>query len=180
MTESRPTITLHSTWRLLLGSWLSAGMLATAGTWAVAMGGFRFIPVVVFLVGWGVLAIVLFDMPMASTFDDHGVVRRAPLRKHRLDFRDGDQLTRTRPSVIGIARSLEHGGLALRRGRRKYLLVDRLESLVEYEALLDVMDADGTPGSEVGADVLPMPNEKIPPTWLYRRRHWRPESAERR
>ena len=155
-------------------------MLAAAGTWATATAGFRFIPVMVFVVGWAALAIVLFDMPVASTFDDHGVVRRAPLRKHRLDFRDGDQLTRTRPSVIGVARSLEHGGLVLRRGRRRYLLVDRLESLAEYEALLDVMDVDGAPGNTVGADELPMPNEKIPPTWLYRRRHWRPESAERR
>lgn len=172
-------ITLHTTWRYLLGGAVGAGLVAAGGTYGVVAAGFNVITTVLFLLGWGLVAIVVFDLPIASTFSPDGVQRRMLLRRQFLSWRPDDVLVRTRPSFVRNEERLRQGGLVLERGRRRYLLVDKAESADEYGALLRVIDVDGTPGSEVLFEV-PSPPDGAPPTWLYRRRSWRPDDSSGR
>jgi hypothetical protein len=171
------TVTVHSSWRGLIGGFVGAGVIAVGGTAGVASVGLRPLPVIIAVVGWALLAVMAVDFPVASTFSATGVERRMLLRRQRLVWRPGDALSRTAPRIIWADRRLEHGGLTLVRGKRRYLLADRPESGTEYDALVETVEVDGTTGREVGASRLPRPAESIPPTWLYRRRRWRPDDA---
>jgi hypothetical protein len=178
------SVTLHATWRHIVLSSLGAAAIAGAGTWAVVEGGFRGFGAVLFLVGWVFVAIVLLDVPVASTFTPEAVTRHTMLRRQRLAWQPDDRLTRSRPSVVASADdgstwksrrgpAFGRGALALKRGRRQYLLVDRVESVDEFERLLDVLEQ----APELGIDRLARPSATTPPTWLYRRRKWRPDAA---
>jgi energy-coupling factor transporter ATP-binding protein EcfA2 len=107
-----PSITLHSSWRHLIGSALGAGIVATAGTYAVAS------PVSVWSRRWcscsgGVSsASSSSTCRWRSTFDPSGVVRRMMLRRQHLEWRDGDELTR----VPAVGRAV--GSVAAARGPR--------------------------------------------------------------
>lgn len=155
-------------------------MLAFVGVLAVVSAGPGVVPLIVLLIGVGALGVVLLDVPVAATFSADGVERRMMLRRHRVRWGDDDQLTRTRPTLLRAERSLQHGGLVLRRGRRRYLLVDRSESAAEFDALVAVLDGPGGPPGGLGVAMLPRPGERIPPTWLYRRRRWRPDAGPER
>jgi hypothetical protein len=174
------SITLHSSWRHLVLSGLGAAATAALGTWAVVAAGFGPVPGGCFVIGWLFVAVVVFDVPMASTFTADHVERRMLLRRQRLAWRPGDQLTRARPSLLRFDRTLQHGGLVLRRGVRRYLLVDRVESADEFDRLVEVVEVPGRDGEGVGASILPRPAAGVPPTWLYRRRHWRPDPGSNR
>lgn len=177
--DSRPSVTLHSSWRgILLGSF-GAAVLAAAGTYGVVAAGFRLIPTTLFVIGWVFVMTMVFDYPIASEFTAEGVERKMMLRRHHLDWSSVDQLTRTRPTFIKIDRRLEHGALAAKRGRRRYLLVDRLEGADEFDRVVSIVE-DGGGAVHLGLSMLPRPGEKVPPTWLYRRRAWRPDHAEQR
>lgn len=169
-------ITLHTTWRHLVASSFGAVLVAAGGLAAVAAVGFTVPATVLLVLGCGLLAVVLFDVPVASVFDAHGVERHTLLRRHRLHWQPGDVLTRARPSLVRGEERLRQGGLVLRRGRRRYLLVDKAESPDEFGRLLRVVDVAGAPGAEVHVSA-PSPPEGAPPTWLYRRRVWRPDDA---
>ena len=54
-------------------------------------------------------------------------------------------------------------------------LFDRLESADEFDSLVRIVEAGD---ADVRPSMLPRPGDKVPPTWLYRRAHWRPEWAE--
>jgi hypothetical protein len=177
VTTDPPSITLHSTWRHLVLSTLGASLVAAAGTYGVATVGFRAFPTALFLLGWGSLAVVLLDVPVASTFSATGVVRRMVLRRQLLRWRDGDMLTRARPTLMRVDRSLQHGGLVLRRGRRRYLLVDRIESAAEFDVLIRLIETTGEPCEVLESSTLSRPSETATPTWLYRRRIWRPDDG---
>lgn len=180
MTTGPTSITLHSTWRHLVATVLGAGMIATGGTYGVATVGFAGFAMVLFVIGWGAVAVVLFDVPVASTFGADGVERRMVLRRQRLSWRDGDVLTRVRPSLMRHDRALRHGGLVLRRGKRHYLLVDRAESAAEFDVLVRVLATPDAACQALESDQVQRPAETTPPTWLYRRRIWRPvEAADR-
>ena len=173
----RPSITLHSAWRFLVGSAVGAGLVAAAGTYGVVVAGFNAITTVIALVGWTFVGVVLFDLPIASTLSADGVRRHLLLRRQFLAWRPGDALTRSRPSLMRSESRLQQGGLVLRRGRRRYLLVDRAESENEHAALIELIDLPGSPGELVDLSGLPGPPQSAPPTWLYRRRVWRPDDA---
>ncbi len=178
--DSRHSLTLHSSWRGIILGCCGAVVVAVAGTYGVVAAGFTVIPTVLFAVGWVFVITMLFDFPIASVFTGEGVERRMILRRHRLPWGRVERLTRTRPTMMRVDRRLEHGALAAKRGRRRYLLVDRLESAEEYDHMVDVVEAEGSAGKHLGASMLPRPGEKVPPTWLYRRATWRPDDAESR
>ena len=177
MGAEQPSITLHSTWRLLIGSAIGAGAVATAGSYGVYAAGFNAITTVMFVAGWIFVAVVVLDLPVASTFSSAGVRRRMLLRRQFLAWQPSDSLVRARSSVVRQGVKSSQGGLVLRRGRRKYLLVDKAESEDEFAAVLDLVDTSGTPGASVDLSSLPAPSSSTPPTWLYRRRRWRPDGA---
>ena len=174
---SEREITIHSSWRGLIFSTLGAAIVAAAGTFGVIAAGFRVVPGTLFVVGWLFVLIVALDYPVASRFTAEGVERRMMLRRQWFPWERVDQLTRTRPSFVKLDRRIEHGGLTVKIGRKRYLLVDRLESGDEFDAMVRIVEVPGTAGDEVGASMLPRPGDKVPPTWMYRRRRWRPEWA---
>lgn len=180
MTAAPSSITLHSSWRHLVATGLGAGIVALGGTYAVAAAGLRPVPMLLFAAGWGLVAVVFLDVPVASTFSANGVERRMMLRRHHLEWRDGDELTRTRPSVVRLDRSLQHGGLVLSRGKRRYLLVDRSESADEFDELERLLETSGQPCAVLELSRLARPSESVPPTWLYRRGAWRPDAGSGR
>ena len=177
MGAEQPSITLHSTWRFLIGSAVGAAAMAAAGTYGVFAAGFNAITTVIAVTGWCFVAVVVFDLPIASTFTADGVRRHMLLRRQFLTWEPGDALTRSRPSVVRNEARLQQGGLVLRRGRRRYLLVDRAESQDEHAAVVALMAVPDSPGELVDVSGLPGPPSSSPPTWLYRRRVWRPDDA---
>ena len=171
-----PSVTLHSSWRRIVAAAVGASVVLLAGILVVAGAGWRVIPTATLVFGVALVAIVLFDYPVASTFDEDGVTRRMVLRRQRLRWDRIDSLSRTRPALVSGFRKLAQGGLVAVAGRRRYLLVDRCESLEEYEA---VQRAMGERAMGLMA-TTPEPPAGMVPTWWYRRRKWAPEGAEHR
>ena len=168
------TVTIHSTWRHLGGSLIGAGAVALGGSFGIVAAGPRPVPIVLTVVGWTAVVAVCLDVPVATTFSSTWVERRTVVRRHRTEWRPTDRLTRVRPSVLRFERTVQHGGLVLHRGRRRYLLVDRSESAAEFDELVAVLESGSPSASHLGASMLPRPSDRVPPTWLYRRRRWRP------
>ena len=169
----RESLTLHSSWRGLVASYLGASILFAAGVAAVvsssgATGAW-------IVVGIGALLVVgvTFDVPISTEFDREGVTRRPLLRRHRLAWDDVGQLTRARPGIAAAARNLNPGGLTAKVGRRRYLLVDQCESRAEFDALVEML-ADAS-DVDIGVDDLLAPPQGIDPTWTYRRKRWQPQ-----
>ena len=146
-------------------------LVLAGGVLAVSRGGWNLIPTVVFLIGVALVAVMLFDYPAASAFSERGVTRRMMLRRQRIDWAAMSQLSRTRPGLTAGWRKVQHGGLVAVVGRRRYLLVDRCESLDEFDRLESVV---GGRAREL-LDEVPRPSEAADPTWLYRSAKWAPE-----
>ena len=174
--DAGATITLHSTWRGIVSGSIGGVTLAAAGTYGVVAVGFRLVPGLLFVAGWILVAAMTFDYPIAARFSAEGVQRRMMLRRQWFAWSDVEQLTGTRPTVLHVDRRLEHGGLALVKGKRRYLLVDRVESMKEFDTLIDIVEGPGAT-VDVGVSSLPRPSELVPPTWMHRRRHWRPDGS---
>lgn len=170
------SVTLHTSWRGIVTSGAGALIVLTAGVLVVATVGFRVLPTLVLVAGVFATLIVLFDYPIAVTFDADGLTRRTLLRRQRISWSAVDQLSRSRPGVVAGVRKLAHGGLVAVVGRRRYMLVDRCESpdeFAELERILDPID-DGILAS------VPRPHLAAAPTWLYRRARWAPDQPSER
>lgn len=87
----------------------------------------------------GLLA-VLFDMPIATEFDRDGFVRITPLRRRRRSWDDIDRLSRNRSGWYR-RRAGPGVGIVAVRGTFRYLLVDRTESVGDYERLVTILRA---------------------------------------
>ena len=170
------SVTLHSTWRGIIASAIGSTAVLLAGVLVVASAGWRLLPTATLAFGVALVAIVLFDYPVASTFDADGVTRHMVLRRHRLAWDRVDKLSRTRPGLVSGFRKLAYGGLVAVVGRRRYLLTDRCESLEEYGA---VQQAIGARAEDLMA-TTPEPPAGSVPTWWYRRRKWAPDGAGHR
>lgn len=167
--QADEAITLHSSWRGVVGSFAGATLLAVIGLSVLASNGLTVVSGLLTFVGVGVLFGVAFDYPIASTFDGDGVVRRALLRRHRMRWDEVRQLTRARPGVVAGMRGLVPGGLVALVGRRRYLLVDQTESGAEYDQLEELL---GDLAEALSIDTLRRPPDTVNPTWVYRRAHW--------
>lgn len=170
-------LVLHSSWRGILGAAASSALLAALTVFAWG-AGVTVISVALTVATSALAAITALDYPIAAEFGPNGVVRRCPLRRHVLAWSNIDALTRTADSAAlehddgsrGRAVRRRPGGLAARVGRRRYLLVNQCESRAEAETLRRLLaDWDVPTAWSAG-----LPTEDQPPTWLYRRRRWRP------
>ena len=170
-------ITLHSSWRGLLSSLIGALLITAAGTTGVLLAGVRVLPTIFLVAGVGFLMVVMFDYPVASTFSEEGIRRRMPLRAQRFSWDEIAQFTRVRPGITRGLRGLEHGGLAVLVGRRRYLLLDQPESPDEFDQLYRLA---GERVADLGLTGRIRPSDRTNPTWLYRRAKWAPEDANRR
>ena len=173
MTPPSDSVVLHSSWRGFATSLLGAGIILAVGAASTSLTGGAVGSLILLAIGLTLFAVVAFDYPIAAEFDADGVTRRPLLRRHRLAWSDAQQLTRVRPGIAAAARSLKPGGLALRVGRRRYLLVDQCESLEEFERLVELLERDDR---EIGLDELIIPPVDIDPTYIYRRAKWQHQS----
>jgi hypothetical protein len=117
--------------------------------------------------------VILFDMPISSSFDADGVTRRALLWHQRLQWDDVDRLSRVRKGMFRSSKAAPTGGLIAVRGRRHYTLVDQMEGHAEHAALRVSL---GDVGERLGIDRIAQPALDQPPTWLHRRAKWAPTS----
>jgi hypothetical protein len=170
------SVTLHTSWRGIISSAAGAFLVLAAGILVVAAVGFRVLPTLVLIAGVAGTVIVLFDYPIAVTFDAEGFTRRTMLRRQRMPWSRIDQLSRSRPNAVAGFRKLAHGGLVAVIGRRRYMLVDRCESPDEFAELERILDP-----VDVGIlERVPRPHPSASPTWLYRRARWAPEQPSDR
>ena len=86
-----------------------ATILLAVGAFAVAVAGWRVIPTAILVVGVIAVIIVLFDYPIATTFDARGVERRMAFRRQLIPWDDVTRLVRSRPSFSFGVRKFTHG-----------------------------------------------------------------------
>ncbi len=118
-------------------------------------------------------AVVLFDMPISTSFDAEGVTRRGVLRHQHLRWDDIDRLSRSRKGMFRSSKMSPTGGLIAVRGRRNYTLVDRMEGHAEFVQLRTSL---GEAGERLGIGRIAEPAIDQPPTWLHRRAKWAPDN----
>lgn len=182
MMSEVPALTLHSSWRTLIGGVIGSGVLVVFAVVGMTRGGVV-VPLVIGVFGAFLVVVLLTDMPVSTRFDRDGIERRAALRRHRLAWEQVDKLGRARGRLLSThhfspdpTAGVNRGGLVAVVGGRRYLLVDTAESRGEFEQL-DKLLRQVAPGL---SDELLLPPEGAPPTYLYRRRSWRPDSSPRR
>lgn len=172
-------VVVHASLRGLLTAALTPVALAALGTAAIVDGGPRLLPVLLVLGGVLLAGVVLGDVPRRAEFDRRGLTRVCWLRRQHVPWDRVVAIERTRPSSGTVARNLVgagrgssrqarvSGGLVARgRGRRRWLLTDRVESRDEHDQLRRLLAAVDTPVVLRAAT----PHEGVPPTHLYRRR----------
>jgi hypothetical protein len=155
----------------------ASSALVTTAMAVVAWGaGATVVSVGLTVVAGAIVAIVVVDYPVATEFSATGVVRRCPLRRQHLAWDRVEMLTRSAGATLlrrdraSVDRVGEDGGLVAVVGRRRYLLVNVAESRDECAVVRGRLDAWGVPTRWRAGP----PPEHQPPTWMYRRRRWRP------
>ncbi len=176
-----PDLRLYTSWRGLLGAALTPIALLGLGALALGDGGLRLLPSLLVLAGLGLLLVALLDYPYTVTVSHGGITRHSVLRTQTLPWEALVALERTRPATSAVMRNLTDrqadpqisGGLVARgRGRRRWLLTDRVESRMEHDRLVALLRTLGEP-VELRAV---RPHAEAPPTFLYRRRDVGPTS----
>lgn len=165
-------VVVHSSLRGLAAAAVAPTALIALGG-AALQNGFRWLPATILLAG-SVLAFgVLLDFPRRTRFAANGIVRICPVRAHHIPWSDAIALERAPATTVDRVRALKQGspdagpsgGLVARGpGRRRWLLTDRVESELEYDALAALLAVNGTSLRAA------RPRTGTPPTDLYRRR----------
>jgi len=165
-----PTV-LHSSLTGIGFSFAGVVVLVALAVFSVVSGGSITVTLslsIVAALGGGV---VLFDMPISSSFDADGVTRHALFRNQRLDWDDVDRLSRSRKGMFRSSKMAPTGGLIAVRERRNYTLVDRMEGHAEF---VQLRTSVGESGERLGLGRIAEPALDQPPTWLHRRAKWAP------
>ena len=166
---------LHSSWRGIVGGLFGGGVLSGFGLWAVVAVGPAPVPVIVLGLGVFVLAVMAADFPLSAEITRDGVTRRTMVRSQHLPWERVRMLSRGRPAVRVRSRSITPGPLVAVVGRRRYLLIDQVESRAEFDELVDLLRSIDR---LVDAEELMPPPGGTAPTWVYR--HGRSGRAPRR
>ena len=161
-TDATPYVRLYSSWRGVVFAFLTPALLLGVAALAVLADGFSPVADVIIVLGVGMLAIGLLDFPLYTTLAPSGITRRTLLRAHSIPWTSIAALNRAR----GGRRKRRAGPLVAAIGRRRYLLVDQVESPDEYEAIRKLCDSDAIPVPLVAIEPAP----GTPPTWLYHRK----------
>ena len=124
---------------------------------------------------FAVVAIV--DLPISAEFRSDGVVRRTAVRHQFIEWDRLKRLRRLRVGVWRTRRDGRGGGLLADVKGRNYVLVDTMESAIEFDELRRVL---GEWADALGLGDGMRPPDGRSPTWLYRRDRWKPDSARSR
>lgn len=160
MNEETDTIRVYSSWRGRILAFTAPLILVTLGAAATAKSGVKPLSGALLVIGAVLGGIALLDYPLSATFDDQGVRRRMVLRSQLLRWSRVSALDRAPTS----RRKRGVGPLSAIVGRRRYLLIDRGESTVEFELIRAILARS----NGVALSASP-PDAKAPPTWLYHR-----------
>lgn len=172
-----PSVTLHSTWTGILMSYAGALILLVFATVLLAANGASLVTVGLMATAVVFAGVVLFDLPFAAEFRRDGVVRRMALRHQLIEWERVARLRRLRVGVLRTRRDKRGGGLVADLKGRKYVLVDTMESTVEFDDLARML---GEHGEALGLNREMRPPDGRSPTWMYRTNRWKPESARSR
>ena len=170
------SITLHSTWAGTMMSGFGAVVFLAFAIGMLAVNGAGIVTVALLVAAVFFFVVVLFDLPIAATFRTDGVVRRTLLRHQFLAWDDVTRLRRMRTGIWS-RKDGRGGGLLATIGRRKYMLVDTMESAMEFDELRLVLGSEWAEALGLVDDYRP-PDDRSP-TWLYRRDQWKPESQRK-
>lgn len=173
--DSTEPVVIYASWRGLFAALFSPAALILAGGATVLWRQTHPIALTVLSVGLVFALGVLLDFPRRTEFDRFGLVRRCFLRRHVMTWDSIDGIgrakgsrvakaTRSRSEFGGELPTGAFGGLVAERGRRRYLLADRAESRLEFDALVAAA-ADWAPDMAISAVPPPVSS---PPTDLYR------------
>jgi len=160
----RRSIVLHSSWRGQITALLGPVSLMLLGGYGIALSGVGVINGILAGIGIVLMIVVLIDFPLRTTFSSAGVDRRCLFRNEHIEWSRVRAIVRPAGKrTFGYTRS-SRTGLVAEVGKRPYLLVDRLESQPEHEALERAV-SDWAPGLIFRAS---KPADGTAPTWLYK------------
>jgi hypothetical protein len=172
-----PSIALHSTWIGIVMSYVGAVLFVVFAVGLLVAGVVNLVTIVLLATSLIFTVVALFDLPFAAEFRRDGVVRRMALRHQFISWERVTRLGRLRVGVLRTRRDARGGGLVAAIDRRKYVLVDTMESAVEFDDLRRLL-GEWAEALSLTDDLRPPDGRS--PTWLYRRNHWKPESARTR
>ena len=168
-----PSTVLHSSLTGIGFSFFGVSILVALAVFSALSEGSGTVTVSLAVVAVFGAAVVLFDMPISSSFDADGVTRRALLRHHRLAWDDVDRLSRSRKGMFRSSKMAPTGGLIAVRERRNYTLVDRMEGRAEF---VQLRASVGEAGERLGLGRIAEPPIDQAPTWLHRSAKWAPDN----
>ncbi len=124
------------------GIWLT--VLSLVGFDAVAtavlvLNGFNAVTVGIAALALMSTIVIVVDVPISTTFDEAGVQRVTPGRRHRIEWEEIDRLVRMRRGGIRLPGSAKHRGIVALRGRKRTVLVDHTESADDHQLLWSVL-----------------------------------------
>jgi hypothetical protein len=169
----RTSTVLHSSLTGIGFSFLGVAILVALAVFSALTGGSGAVTVSLSVVAALGASVVLFDMPISSSFDADGVTRRAMLRHQRLAWDDVDRLSRSRKGMFRSSKMAPTGGLIAVRERRNYTLVDRMEGHAEF---VQLRASVGEAGERLGLGRIAEPPIDQAPTWLHRSAKWAPDN----
>ncbi len=113
---------------------------------AVALNGLNIVTGAIAVAAVLCSVVIMVDLPLGATFDDQGIHRSTPLRRHVIVWADVDRLVRMRRGGLRRPGSDRFRGMVAVRGRKRTVLVDRTESADEFarlqRLLRSVLDGD--------------------------------------
>lgn len=169
-------LTIFSNRRGLLSATFTPLLLLGLALVGVLADGLGPIAVALLVLGGGLLLVTAFDYPRRCVFEEDGIWRISFLRGHLLPWERVNSIERARTLMDRRRRRRRRrrdtptlprsaAGLVARVGKRRYLLVNTLESLREFESLTELVETSA-PHVLVSADP---PAVTRAPTDLYRR-----------
>jgi hypothetical protein len=171
------SLMLHSTWTGIVMSFFGAGVFLAFSIVLVWDVGANMITIGLLIASVILGVVAAVDLPIAAEFRSDGVVRRTAVRHQFIDWDRVNRMRRLRVGVWRTRRDGRGGGLIADIKGRKYVLVDTMESAIEFDDLRRVM-GEWADALGLGDDLRPPDGRS--PTWLYRRDHWKPDSARSR
>lgn len=164
-------VVLHSSWRSRIAVALGPLFLLVWGGFGVAGGGLQIFNGLLVFLGLVLAGVAAFDFPLRSVFGPDGIERQCLARNDRLAWADIRSVARPAQQGIGsriraAAKAPKSSGLVAERGKVPHLLVDRIESQAEFDAIKRGISA-WQPGMVMRAS---RPVDGIAPTWLHKRR----------
>lgn len=107
----------------------------------IALNGLNVATVLIAALALMSTIVILLDLPVDATFDGTGVQRTTPLRRHRIEWGEIDQLVRMRRGGVRRPGSGKYRGVVAVCGRKRTVLVDCTESIDQHARLMSVLGA---------------------------------------